>query len=67
MSCTQTLFVQSVPEPIRYPRADFVLVQELDLEGGGGGGRSGAKPQRASHKFHSKGKKTRMAAVVSAY
>jgi len=42
-------------------------VQELDLEGGGGGGRSGAKPQRASHKFHSKGKKTRMAAVVSAY
>lgn len=42
--------------------ADLALMEELELGGGGG-----AKPRRASHKFHGKASRRRMAGLVSAH
>lgn len=51
------------PDDEDISEADLALMQELQLGDGGPAG----KPRRASHKFHGKGSRRRMAGLVSAH
>jgi hypothetical protein len=51
------------PDDEDISEADLALMQELQLGEGG----TADKPRRASHKFHGKGSRRRMAGMVSAH